>query len=221
MKRENLKIRLLSYFLGLFIMTLGIAVSVKSNLGVSPVSSVPYTLTCIFGLEMGKATILFHAFLVLLQALLLRRKFKPGSLLQILVGIVFGYFTTFCNYLLSFAPAPEHLALRLIMAVVSALLIAFGLFLYVPAGLVPLAGEGLTLAVSQVTHIAFARAKVLFDVTVVGVSLVCCLIVLHAPGSVGLGTVLAALLVGNFLSLITRLLGSRRDRILKPSNESL
>lgn len=64
------------YFIGLFVMTIGIALSVKSNLGVSPVSSIPYTMTCVWGIEMGKATILFHIVLVLIQILLLRRKFK-------------------------------------------------------------------------------------------------------------------------------------------------
>ena len=99
MKQNHLKIRTALYFVGLFVMTIGIALSVKSNLGVSPVSSIPYTMTCVWGIEMGKATILFHIVLVLLQILLLRRKFKPAQLLQVLVGVVFGYFTTFCNYL--------------------------------------------------------------------------------------------------------------------------
>lgn len=49
-------------------MTLGISMSVKSDFGVSPVSSIPYTITCITGLEMGKATILFHIGLVVMQA---------------------------------------------------------------------------------------------------------------------------------------------------------
>lgn len=43
---KNLKVRLPMYFIGLFVMTIGIALSVKSNLGVSPVSSIPYTITC-------------------------------------------------------------------------------------------------------------------------------------------------------------------------------
>ena len=38
---KNLKVRLPMYFIGLFVMTIGIALSVKSNLGVSPVSSIP------------------------------------------------------------------------------------------------------------------------------------------------------------------------------------
>ena len=66
-KNENYTTRLIVYLLGLFIMTLGISMSVKSDLGVSPVSSIPYTITCITGLEMGKATIVFHIALVALR----------------------------------------------------------------------------------------------------------------------------------------------------------
>ena len=40
-REENYAIRFLVYIVGLFIMTLGISLSVKSNLGVSPVSSIP------------------------------------------------------------------------------------------------------------------------------------------------------------------------------------
>ena len=85
-KGSRLFVRIRLMFIGLLIMTLGVAISVKSNLGVSPVSSIPYTITCVVGLEMGKATILFHAVLVLLQILLLRRAFQAKNLLQILQG---------------------------------------------------------------------------------------------------------------------------------------
>ena len=85
---KHLKVRIPMYFIGLFVMTIGIALSVKSNLGVSPVSSIPYTMTCVWGIEMGKATILFHIILVLIQILLLRKKFKPVQLLQVVIGVV-------------------------------------------------------------------------------------------------------------------------------------
>ena len=82
-KNDNIKIRLVVYLIGLFIMTLGISMSVKSNLGVSPVSSIPYTITCITGLDMGKATILFHIVLVALQFVILRGAFQIKSLLRL------------------------------------------------------------------------------------------------------------------------------------------
>lgn len=143
------------YFIGLFIMTIGIAISVKSNLGVSPVSSIPYTMTCIWGIEMGKATIIFHIVLVFIQFLLLRKSFKLISLLQIPVGVIFGYFTTFCNYLASFFPTPDNLVVRVLMMLASTVIIAVGIFLYLPADVIPLAGEGVMSAVSQVTKIEF------------------------------------------------------------------
>ena len=52
-KSEHYIVRFIVYIIGLFIMTLGVSMSVKSDLGVSPVSSIPYTITCIFGLELG------------------------------------------------------------------------------------------------------------------------------------------------------------------------
>lgn len=215
----RLKNRLVLYFGGFFIMTLGIAISVKSDLGVSPVSSIPYTITCVFGLEMGKATILFHIGLVLLQILVLRKAFQAKNLLQVVVGVIFGYFTTFCNYLMTFLPDPHNLLVRLGMMLISVFLIAFGIFLYVPTDIMPLAGEGAMLAISQVSGVAFSTVKIIFDCSMVAISLVTCLVMLHALGSVGVGTVAAAVLVGTALKGITKVLGKQRDAWLGCSAE--
>ena len=183
-KEENYAVRLVIYLIGLFIMTLGVSMSVKSNLGVSPVSSIPYTITCITGLEMGKATILFHIVLVALQILILRKAFKIKNLLQVVVGVVFGYYTTFSNYLFSFLPTPDNMIVRMMLMLGSTVLIAVGIFFYLPADIIPLAGEGAMKAVSDKTHIIFDKVKIGFDVTMVLISLVACLIVLKAFGSV-------------------------------------
>ena len=180
-REENYAIRFLVYIVGLFIMTLGISLSVKSNLGVSPVSSIPYTITCITGLEMGKATILFHIVLVVMQILILRKAFQMKNLLQVVVGVIFGYFTTFSNYLFSFLPA----------------------------------GEGAMKAVSDTMHIAFNKVKVGFDISMVVISLISCLVALGTLGSVGVGTIIAAVLVGSVLGVITGWFGEKRDKILK------
>ena len=211
---KHLKVRIPMYFIGLFIMTIGIALSVKSNLGVSPVSSIPYTITCVWGIEMGKATILFHIVLVLLQILLLRKKFKPVQLLQVLIGVVFGYFTTFCNYMVSYLPTPDNLAIRIVMVLASTVFVAFGIFLYLPADLIPLAGEGCMQAVSSVTHIEFSKVKIGFDCTMVLISAITCLTVLHTLGSVGIGTIIAAVLVGSLVGVINRTFGKKRDILL-------
>lgn len=211
-RSSNIVVRCIIYFFGLLIMTLGVAVSVKSDLGVSPVSSIPYTMTCVWGIEMGKATIVFHAALVLVQVILLRRKFQLKNLLQIPVGVLFGYMTTFSNHLMTFLPDPGNIYIRLGMVVISTVLVAIGLFFYVPADIIPLAGEGVMLAISKVADKAFSTVKIAFDITMVLISLITCLILIHSLGSVGIGTVIAAVMVGMVLKLITKLFGEARNR---------
>lgn len=83
----NYLTRVIVYLVGLFIMTIGVSMSVKSNLGVSPVSSITYTITCITGLEMGKATILFHIVLVIIQIIILRKDFKIKTFYRYLLEL--------------------------------------------------------------------------------------------------------------------------------------
>lgn len=207
-----MKKRLLRYFVGLFIMTIGIALSVKSDLGVSPVSSIPYTMTVVWGIEMGLATFLFHIVLVLIQILLLRKRFKPKNLIQLAVGIVFGLFTTLCNYLVvDLIPGADNMFIRILMLAVSIIVVAIGLYLYVPADIMPLAGEGTMLAISEVTHFKFSNVKIGFDVTVSAVSLCTCLAAIGSMGSVGAGTVVSAVLTGMVLGLITKLFEHKSD----------
>lgn len=203
------------YVIGFLIMTLGIAISVKSDLGVSPVSSIPYTITCVWGMEMGRATILFHIVLVMVQLLILRKNFQMKNLLQVPVGILFGMFTTLSNYLMTFFPEPKMLLFKFSMLMISTFFIAIGIFLYVPTDIVPLAGEGTMLAISFMTKKKFSSIKLMFDISMVALSVFVCLMFLHTLGSVGLGTVLASVFVGTELKVITWALGRKRDQILQ------
>lgn len=69
-------------------------------------------------------------------------------------------------------------------------------------------------ALSDVTKVDFAKVKVAFDVAMVVISLVTCLIVLRSLGSVGIGTVLAAFLVGITLGILNDRFGDWRDELL-------
>ena len=211
---KNLQVRILMYILGLFILTIGISISVKSDLGVSPLSSLPYTMTCVWGIEMGKATIIFHCLLILLQAILLGRKFKPINLLQVLAGIIFGYFTTLCNYLISFIPSPNNIVDQIMMALISTVFVAVGTFFYLPTNIMPLAGEGIVDTIAVVTKTEFSNIKIMFDSFLVLVSVIICFIALHNLGSVGIGTLIAALLVGAEIGYLTKLFGKWRDKII-------
>ena len=163
---------------------------------------------------MGKATILFHIVLILMQFIILGRDFKIKNLFQLGVAVVFGYFTTFSIYLIDFLPVPETWAIRIVLLLISILLVAVGIFFYLPPDLIPLAGEGVMQAVSQKTGIAFPRVKVTFDICMVLISGITCLLFLHGFGSIGAGTVISAVLVGSVLSVIMKLFKDKLDEIL-------
>lgn len=213
-KKKNPAKRLLLYFGGLLIMTLGVAISVKSDLGVTPISSIPYTMTVVTGMELGPATMLFSVAVVLLQIVMLRKEYKPVNLLQIPIGVVFGLFLTFCGKLMNFFPDPPDNVLKFILMLFSTVFVAFGVFLYVPTGFIPLAPEGFLVAASRITKLKFGTVKVISDVAMVVISLVTCLIAIRSLGSVGVGTIVAAILVGTEVKLFTKYLGEKRNRFL-------
>ena len=206
--------KLLFYFGGLIVMTLGVVISVKSDLGVTPISSIPYTMTVVLGMDLGIATMLFSVFMVLLQIVILRKRFKIINLQQLPTGILFGAFLTVCGKLMTPVPVPDNFIVKFIIMLVSTVFVALGVFLYVAPRFVPLAPEGFIIAVTQVTKLSFSTVKVIFDVTMVAVSMVTCLIAIHSLGSVGIGTVAAAILVGSEVKLLTKFFGGWRNKVL-------
>ena len=80
--------------------------------------------------------------------------------------------------------------------------------MYVSSGFVPLPTEGLLLAIAQVTKVKFPTLKLIGDISMVAVSLTTCLIAIHQFGSIGIGTIVSALLVGNEVKILTRYFGN-------------
>lgn len=197
--------RIFNYIFGLYLITLGVAFSIKSGLGSAPVSSIPYAMNLIWGVEIGVATFIFHAFLVLIELILLRRAFKPKHFLQVFVGVLFGAFTSFSVSLMYFVPPASNFAIALLMSIVSILFIALGLFFYVPTNIVPLSVEGVTQAIAIVSNKPFSKIKVYFDVCVVSSALILSYVFLGNFGSVGIGTILGAIFVGTTVKYIHKL----------------
>ena len=71
--------RYLVFLIGLFVNAFSISLITKANLGTSPISSVPYTLSLYFPYTLGQFTIAFRVLHILLQILLLRENLKRYS----------------------------------------------------------------------------------------------------------------------------------------------
>lgn len=197
--------RIFNYIFGLFLITLGVAFSIKSGLGSTPVASIPYALNLILNMDLGITTFMFQIFLVFLELVLLRGDFKRKHFLQIFVSMIFGVFTSFSISLIGFVPQADNMVVALLMSVLSVFLIALGIFFYVPANIVPVSVEGATQAIAIVTNRPFPKIKICFDVTVVSSSLILSYVFLGNFGSVGIGTIIGAIFIGYVVKLIHKL----------------
>ena len=197
--------RVFNYIFGLYLITLGVAFSIKSGLGSAPVSSIPYAMSLIWSIDIGVSTFIFHAFLVFIEWLLLRGNFKKKHFLQVFVGVLFGVFTSFSVSLMDFIPPAGNFLIALLMTFIAIFFIALGLFFYVPTNLIPLSVEGVTQAIAIVTDRPFSKIKVYFDITIVSSALILSYGFLGQFGSVGIGTIIGALLIGTTVKYIHKI----------------
>ena len=194
--------RYLLLLAGLAIMAFGVAFSIKASLGTSPISSVPYVVSLFAPLTVGTATIIMHCVFILLQILILRKKYHPIQLMQLPVAFFFGYLTDFGVWAVQGITC-DHYLQQWMVCLIGIFLVAVGVSLEVKAGVVVLAGEGVVLAICKVLPVKFGYMKVGFDVTLVAVACVLSFVFTGRLQGVREGTVAAALLVG----LIAKQLG--------------
>lgn len=205
MKTTKLLARLGIYCLGLLILAFGIALAVNSNLGVSPVSSLPYVVSQIAGISLGTCTILVYIGYILLQ-MLISRKFQPALLLQLVFSTIFGWFVDGAKWVLGDFCLPGYFG-QLVMLAASILLIGFSLVLYIDVQLAPMPAEGLVGCLSEKLGKPFSSMKTLVDCSSVLLGAVLSLLFLHKLTGIREGTVLTALLVGKMMGLLRKPVG--------------
>ena len=213
--RERLTARcIFAYVAGLLLLSFGIAASVRSNLGSSPVASVPYMFNLLSGIELGYTTILWQSFLVLLEFLILRREFNPMSLLQLVTGFLFGYCNKFALWVLCLLPAPTSIVMRALCTCCGFVVGGFGVWVYSSADVMNMPSEGIVIVIAKKLNKPFHIIKIGFDIFSVVLAGTCCLIGIHSLGSVGIGTVVIAVMLGTMVGLYERFWGRHLNRFL-------
>lgn len=159
----------------LFVMTLGVALCVRSALGCSVISTIPYVMTLAGGssmapaLTIGEYTYLMNAVLVLIQIALLRRRFEWVQLFQLVIGFFFGFLLD-VNMAITAALDYGTLWRQIAAQLAGCTILALGIAMEIRCGSVTMPGEGITVAVSRVTGLAFPKAKIYVDTTLVALA---------------------------------------------------
>lgn len=198
---------------GLAIMSFGVAFSINAELGTSPVSSIPYVTSEISGLSVGTTTIIVNTIIVLLQIVVLRRRFKLIRLLQIPVCVVFGLLIDVAGLCIE-AVVPDNYFMQWLLCVCGIVLVAVGVAFEMSAGVLTLAGEGLVQALCTVLpKVKFGYMKVMVDVSFVVIAVVLSFIFLHELQGVREGTVAAAIFVGLIAKFLNRFISPVANKL--------
>lgn len=196
--------RLVWFSAGILINSFGIVLITKGALGTSQISSIPYVLSLQMpSISFGMFSFIMNMVYIVLQALLLRRQFKPIQLLQIVVNVVFSASIDVFMAMLSFY-APQQLFTRVLSAIAGCIVLAFGISVEVAPDLIMVPGEGIVAAISKVSGRRFGSVKVMFDVTLILIAALLSWLFFGNIVGVGVGTLLSAVSVGQFVNLINR-----------------
>lgn len=207
MNKTEMTKRYTLLIIGLFFSALGVAVTKRGELGVSPISSVANVLSCKYTFfSLGSWLIVWNCVLILGQIVILRKKFQLIQLLQIPLSFVFGWFTDLGMWIS--APIPtEHYSVCLLLVLCGVVILGFGISLSVIANVIMNSGEAFVKAVADTFKKNFGNVKIGFDVLCVLISVVLSFILFQGE-IVGTreGTILTALFTGVVVKFFSRIL---------------
>ena len=218
----------MSFVVILFVIAFGTSLSIRANLGSSPISAPPYVLSLVPGmsLTMGQLTICMHVFFILSQILLLRKDFEKRQLTQILVSFLFGVYTDLTMWLTGFMQIPLDInpalgyPLRFAELLLGGAILAFGIACEVRCDSLMLAGEGFPLAIAKFLKKDFGKVKICTDTFLVCVGVVFMFVFFgHWDWKmIGVGTLVSMFYVGFMVRVIAPHIGWL-DRIFIPAKE--
>ena len=140
MSKQELAKRYLFFVAGLFVNSLGISLITKAEMGTSPISSIPYTLSIGFAPSLGMFTLFYSLLLICLQLVILRSRFPKEYWLQIPVSLGFSCFIDLTMGMLDFLN-PQGYLWQLVSLLIGCVVLGVGVFMEMAANVVMLPSD--------------------------------------------------------------------------------
>lgn len=200
-KGKYLMKRFIFYIIGLNLIAMAVVLNIRYALGVAAFSSVMYSISEIYGISLGTASIICYLIFVLMQCIL-SKKVTVAYLLEVPLSFAFGFLTDIYDW---FIPEVKfHLFIRIALFIITMFINAMGVFLCVKTDLVLTPTDGIVKTISEVFHLPFSMVKNTFDISLVAVSVLLCVGNRTKLYGIGLGTVLSAVCIGRIIKIYER-----------------
>ena len=189
--------RWIIYILSINILALGIILNTRTDLGVAAFTNLFYAFSKVKNISLGIASIILYLILIIVQICLVR-KLTITIFLEIPFSLIFGYITDFYDSLIKIRCS--NLLSAYLLLLIAIIFVSLGVYFSVSCNLIATPVESTVKTISQVYNLKFSLVKNVFDITMIIMTLLLCLVLQVPVYGIGMGTVLSALLVGRFIS---------------------
>lgn len=209
--------RWVGYVAGIYILTLGLGLAIRAGIGISPQSSLTRTMTLVLPpLSQGTFNLILEIIMLVLTFLVAPRAFRPSTLLSMVPALILASLLDLNLKLTAGIDLGSYPARFVLLCCADAML-ACGLFLMIRANLVLMPMDLFVNTVQRRTGRKWGNIKTVFDCTLLVLSASIGLIFLGAPHFIREGTIVNALLVGQYVKLYFFLHKKYTARRQKPS----
>lgn len=189
------------YFIGLNLIAFAVVLNIRYNLGVAAFSSVMYSISKIYHISLGTASIICYLLFVLIQCLL-SKKITIPYLLEIPLSFAFGWLINLYDYIIPELYFP--IIVILILFVLTMFITSLGVYLSVKTDLVLTPTDGIVKTIAEVFSLPFSLVKNSFDISLVIITITLCLINKTPFYGIGIGTILTALFIGRIIKIFEK-----------------
>ena len=207
--------RFIVYAIGMLVLALGLALNTKADLGVSPIISVPYSISQITGYNFGDLTFVVYALFVVVQIVihlnLKKNKKIMSDLLQLPLSLIF---TRLLNIFSTYIPTSQNLGIRFIVLAFAIICTGVGAAMSLSMQLVPNPGDGIVQALAERFNKSVGLTKNLFDCFNLCITLCISIFIAHQIVGVGIGTVIAVIGVGRVIALFHHIFECKIEELI-------
>lgn len=193
----------LEMLFGITSLSAGAALGIIAGLGQTTSTGTCSAIAGAMGIKVGTAMILLYGFFLILQILMLGRKFKLSGFLQLLPVVIQGWVLNYFKY--SFPPfqilMPQTYLERFMIFAIGMVLISLGFTCVKCARFVNYPPETFCSLVAEQLGIRFGTCKIVLDFVYVGTSLFLCWLFQLDFGIIREGTLIFAVCNGLLINL--------------------
>ena len=213
------------YLVGQIILAIGLTLSTKVSLGVSPILSIAYCASVISGRTIGDTSLIVYIICIILELILharqdmtheQKKKIFILDLLQLPLSLIF---TRIINLFARFIPAQSgSLALRIPLLILAIICVGVGAAMTLDMRLIANPADGIVQVISDVSGLKLGLTKNIVDISCVILTATASMILTHHIIGIHVGTLLAMFGTGRVIAAFNSIAENHVKWLMPPDS---